>query len=134
MRQYGAIFAISLLILSPCFAEDPSEADVSAQKEVVKVSEKGFEPSLLKLQREDASVFFVNTTSDALLTFEIDFAKRRAHCATSNMKLDSDGILRSAKPVGPKDFALTCFPEKGSYRVTVHGLRNQSATGTIVVE
>lgn len=130
------LLVVTLSVSTMSYADDEVVQDVSAEKEVVKVSAKGFEPAVLKLQREDASVFFVNTTQEDLLTFEIDFANRRAHCATSNLKLDSDGILRSSKPIGPKDFALTCFPEKGTYKVTVHGLHGRGgvASGSVIVE
>lgn len=130
-----AMFSLS----TAAFAADTPDTfaeDISAQKVVVKVSEKGFEPQTVHLQKEDASIFFVNTTQESLLTFEINFGSHRAHCATSNMKLGTDGILRSSKPVGPKDFALMCFPQKGSYPVVVHGIHGSAApvTGTVVVD
>ena len=110
--------------------------DTEAEKEVVKISEKGFEPTTMHLKKEDASVFFVNATSDSLLTFEIDFGARRMHCASSNLTQDGHGVLRSSKPVGPKDFALTCFPEKGKYQVKAFGVKGKKDAfiGTVEVE
>ena len=52
------------------------------------------------------------------------------------MKYDDKGVLYSIKPIGPKDFALACFPEKGSYEVTIAGLNGGKETkkATVIAE
>ena len=69
-------------------------------------------------------------------TIEIDFKGKRAHCASSNMKFGKDGVLRSSQPIGPKDFAASCFPEKGIYEISAFGVNGSKTPvkGSIVVE
>lgn len=131
---------ITVLLLFISAAQTSKAEDLEpvgeAQKEIVKITQRGFEPSILKLTKEDASVFFLNASKDSLMTIEIDFRNKRTHCASPNLKLDNDGMLHSISPIGPKDFALTCFPSKGNYKVTALGLRSDGkpVTGTIIVE
>ncbi len=128
------LYIVMFLLFSPtAFAH---EEDVKAEKEVMKITEKGMIPSSLSLKTLDASVFFVNATSDALITLETDFGKRRVHCASSNMKYESSGRMRSTKPIGPKDFAIMCFPERGEYVVTAYGVRSdrKPVVGKVIIE
>ncbi|MFN8391178.1 MAG: hypothetical protein U0136_12880 [Bdellovibrionota bacterium] len=105
-----------------------------AEKEVVKVTDQGLIPPTITLQKQDSSVFFVNTTKDSLVTVSIDFGEHSAHCATSNLKFEN-GSMHSVEPIGPKDFALTCFPQKGSYDVKVEGVAGKNAplVGKVIV-
>ena len=115
-----------------------AEGDVidAAVKEIVKVTPRGLEPATTTLHRLDASVFFVNTTQDSLVTFDIDFTGKKAHCASSNLKFTKEEHMKSVEPIGPKDFTITCFPEKGSYPVKAFGVLpgNKPLLGTIIVE
>lgn len=94
-----------------------------AQKEVIKITEAGLQPAEVELTVVDGSVFFLNTTEDALLNLEVDFGKNRLHCWTPNMAVNKSGVMYTTKPIGPKDFALMCFPEKDNYHFTVKGLK-----------
>lgn len=107
-----------------------------AEKEIIKISETGASPSVIHFNKEDGSVFFLNTSKDSLMTLDIDFKGKRAHCASSNMKFTENGHLRSTLPVGINDFAISCFPEKGIYSFVAYGiLKNQKpVTGTVLVE
>ena len=127
------LFIFLFFASSSAFAHDGVE---SAQKEVIKISAKGASPTTIHFTKEDGSVFFLNNSKDSLMTLDIDFKGRRAHCASTNMKFSSDGHLRSTTPVGPKDFAITCFPEKGTYEFLAYGiLGNQKPiSGSIIVE
>ena len=106
-----------------------------AEKIIVKLSSLNTIPKQTRLSKLDSSIFFVNTTKDALLTIAIDFGKHKAHCASGNMKWFKDeGVLRSSEPIAPKDFAVMCFPESGIYNVSVYGLKNDgTATITQVI-
>lgn len=97
------------------------EAVEAAEKETMKLTEHGIEPQFLTLKSLDASVFFVNTTKAGLASLEIQFSGKRAHCASENMKMEN-GVMKSIKPIGPHDFALLCFPEKGDYQIRVQGI------------
>lgn len=130
------LLIIFLLTASNCIAEDNYLSKVeNAQKEVVKITSNGFIPNEITLSKPDASVFFVNTTTDSLITLEIDFGNKTAHCASGNMGL-KEGVLRSIKPIAPKDFAITCFPEKGNYKVTAFGItgKNTPVTSQVIVK
>ena len=106
-----------------------------AEKILVKLSSLNTIPKSTMLSKLDSSVFFLNSTKDSLLTISINFGKRKAHCASGNMKWFKDeGILKSSEPLAPKDFAVMCFPESGIYNVSVYGLKNDgTATITQVI-
>ena len=116
------IFCCPALSRAEVSGDQPGLAVEAAQKEIVAIGPDGILPAQLVLTKEDASVFFVNTSADALLSLQVDFGKRRAHCASSNMSYDEKGLLKSSQPIGPKDFAIMCFPERGEYTVTVFGV------------
>lgn len=138
MKNIITLLVALCLVPGSLFAADSSHPEFleDAQKEIVKISQNGFEPSRIKLTKEDASVFFLNNTKDALITIAIDYKNKKTHCASPNLKLGEDGYLRSISPIGPKDFALSCFPSKGEYQVSALGVRpdGKPVTGTIVVE
>lgn len=126
---------IALCITIPAWANSPDEVQ-KAEKETVKISNAGMIPQTLTLKLLDSSVFFINTTPDSLITLDADFGKRRVHCASSNMKYTPEGHMRSSEPIGPKDFALMCFPEKGIYTITAYGVAGSKKpiTGRVIVE
>jgi hypothetical protein len=88
------------------------------------------------MKRDDSIAFFLNDSTDSLATLEVKFGARAAHCASANMKIGDDGVIRSVRPIGPKDFASTCFHDQGTYEYTVFGLGKDThgVKGTIVVE
>ena len=127
------LIAVSLLILiqsNLTFAQETLESPGSeifqdAEKVLVKLSNQSPIVKKTTLTKLDSSVFFVNTSKDALLTIAIDFGKHKSHCSSGNLKwYKEEGILRSNEPIAPKDFAVMCFPESGTYNVSVYGLKN----------
>lgn len=97
-----------------------------ANKEVMKVTPRGLSPAEITFTAKDSSLFFVNTTDDSLITLSINFGEHDAHCASGNLKFEG-GKMFSTSPIGPKDFAITCFPQPGTYEVRVEGLSGHSA-------
>ena len=137
-RLQYALFIVLLngLSASSALADDAESRDKDlndAVKEIVKVTDHGLEPSVITFNELDASVFFVNETKDSLVTLSVDFGSLPAHCASGNMKFE-DGKFKSIEPIGPKDFAIMCFPEKGSYDVKVDGVAGEKIVGKVVVK
>ena len=112
-----------------------SEGEFSRpEKEIILISDEGIVPEQVVLNKLDGSVFFVNATRSSLLTFQIEFGEHRPHCASGNLKYDKNRkALRSIEPVGPKDFALLCFPEKGTYPAKISGLDNGRRVGAVKI-
>ena len=133
------ILSLALSFPLPLLVQADTTSDVSAsvekaEKEMMKITEKGFEPPQLMFNHLDSSAFFVNSTNDSLLSLEVDFGDRRAHCASDNMVFES-GVMRSKVPLAPKDFALLCFPDKGTYNVIARGVATKpSLVGKVVVQ
>jgi len=116
-------------------AHDEKELPVEdAEKLIIKVSESGFEPSAIKFHKEDSSLFVVNSSKSSLLTISFDFKGKKTHCASSNMSLSGDGILKSNAPIAPKDFAALCIPEKGKYDLVAYGITPKPLHASIEVE
>jgi len=132
------ITAFGLFLVITAHAEETASAASTvapAVKEIVKVTPTGLEPATVTLRKLDGSVFLVNTTKESLLTFEIDFGEKHPHCASGNLTYDpASGMMRSTKPVGPRDFALACFPDPGSYPVKVFGIGAKPLNGSVIVE
>ena len=125
-RSTGFSFALTASLMLGALS---ARADgLPANKEIMKISSTGAVPDRLALTAKDGSVFFVNTTRDDLLTLSVDFGPRRPHCSSSNMKYGKDGVMRTVTPIVPKDFAILCFPESGSYEVTIAGLDGGRST------
>ncbi len=131
------LFAAALTVLPAAADEAPYQGGTelpSPNKLIVKVTDKGLVPSTITLDKLDSSVFFVNTTNDSLVTVAVDFGSHEGHCASGNLKFEN-GVMHSVEPIGPKDFAVTCFPQAGTYNVKVEGIGGRKApvTGKIVV-
>src|SRR5262245_58402510 len=105
----------SLIALAFACASFPGAAAADGKKELtatvpdannqlVKLGDKGVSPTRLTMKKEDSIVFFLNDSSDALATIELDFHGAHTHCASSNMEIDDDGVIRSVRPFGPGDF------------------------------
>jgi hypothetical protein len=135
MRKLITTLSILSLFPSLVFAHDEFALPVdSAEKLVLKVTENGFEPKSITLHQEDASVFVVNSSKASLLTLSIDFKGKKSHCASSNLAMSKDGILKSTEPVGTKDFAVFCLPEIGDYEVIAYGLTDQPIKALVHME
>ena len=107
-----------------------------SQNQIINISDEGLRPAQLTMKKEDSIAFFLNDSNDALVTLAINFGALATHCSSGNLKIGDDGVIRSTKPVAPKDFASTCFHERGTYEYTVFGLSKdpQGVKGSIVVE
>jgi hypothetical protein len=96
-----------------------NESVVASEKVVVKITESGLSPSKITLKSHDGSVFFLNATKNTSVAFEMTWGNRAAHCASPNLLLGKDGVLRSVYPIQPQDFSVICFPETGEYHYKV---------------
>lgn len=137
------------LLLAPLFAvEAPAravdrtpraesfQALPESKNQIIKLGQRGLDPEILRMRREDSIVFFFNNTDDALVSLEVDFGEHRSHCSSSNMRLENAGKLRSTRPFGPNDFSSMCFHDAGRYAFTIYGLPSKpaGAKGEIIVE
>lgn len=141
--QLALLASITVLGPASSYAEAADAEDhrepagvENAEKIVMKITDQGLVPSTLTLRSLDGSVFFVNTTRDSLATLNVDFAGKRAHCASGNMELKENGTLGSKAPIGPRDFAIACFPQPGTYAVRAFGIngKDQATVGEVRVE
>lgn len=124
------MFLSLLLRASVILAQDNLEP---AAKEIMKITDSGLSPRVLHLNKRDSSVFFYNATQDSLTTLAVVFGTKRMHCSSANLKMGEDGVLRSTAPFGPRDFSITCFPDRGTYALKVYGLP-RVFEGAIIVE
>jgi hypothetical protein len=106
------------------------------QGQMVAITDTGLEPSTLSMSREERVAFFVNNSTDSLITLQVDFGSNTTHCASKNLEIRDNGTVVSSKPISPKDFATTCFHEAGKYPFTVRGVTGhpEGLKGTIVVD
>lgn len=114
----------------------PPRQAPESRNQIVKFTDRGIEPAVLMTNKTDSIVFFLNATTDSLTTIEIDYKSKRMHCASSALTLGDDGKIRSVRPFGPRSFTSACFPDRGSYTVTVYGINGKAdrLSGTIIVE
>ncbi|MCO6431093.1 MAG: hypothetical protein J5J00_09555 [Deltaproteobacteria bacterium] len=107
-----------------------------SRNQIIKLSDKGIEPPVLEMKREDSIVFFLNQSKDSLATIEIDFKDKHTHCSSGNMSIIGGGKISSLRPFGPNDFSTTCFHDPGSYTFIVYGLKAkpEGIKGTILVK
>jgi len=139
--RYKLLFTVSIpTFLTFLFTQTVKADEVplslpESQNQVIKITDRGLEPRSLEMKKEDRIAFFLNDSTDSLVTLELDFGPHASHCATENLKIHDNGVVRSIKPIAPKDFATTCFHDAGSYSFTVFGVRNspQGIRGSIVV-
>lgn len=144
MKGYLFIPSALLLLVLTYFpregnseAVQVNEASVpEAQNRLIKVTDKGIEPLNLVMKRDDSIAFFLNDTKDSLITVELDFKEHSIHCGGGNLQAAEAGKVRSVKPIGPKDFASTCFHDSGKYSYVIYGLggNNSGVRGSITVE
>jgi hypothetical protein len=144
MRSYlflpSFVLCLVLLYMPASGISEGSPGDISAtipesQSQIVKLTDKGLEPATLEMRTEDGVAFFLNDTTDSLITLDVAANGVKTHCASGNMKIDDNGTIRSNAPIVPKDFASTCFHKPGTYQFTVYGLPNhtEGVKGSIIV-
>lgn len=144
MRSYlflPSLILCTVLCYLPTYgtsqAEQPEIGRVpDSQSQVIRLSDAGVAPLTLKMKRDDKVAFFLNDSSDSLVTLELSFGKHATHCASSNLQINDDGSITSVKPIAPKDFASSCFHEPGTYTFTVYGLKGsaEGIKGSIIIE
>lgn len=133
----SSILASLLFLLSQTTRADDKPLSLpESQNQVIKITDRGLEPRSLEMKKEDRIAFFLNDSTDSLVTLELDFGSHASHCATENLKINENGMVRSIKPIAPKDFATTCFHDSGSYSFTVFGVKGspQGLRGSIIVK
>ncbi|MBX7144841.1 MAG: hypothetical protein K1X79_10355 [Oligoflexia bacterium] len=131
----AALYA--LFSVAQSFAELPPALQIpDSHNQVIILKDSGIEPNPLRMKLSDSIVFVLNDSKDSLATVVFDFGKKQMHCSGSNLEVGDDGTIRSKRPFGPRDFASTCFHEKGEYKLTVYGLkaRPSGLVSTIFVE
>ena len=103
---------------------------------IITITDQGPSPLTMKMSKDDKMAFFLNDTSDALLTISVEYQEHATHCSSENMKINENGSIRSTEPIAPKDFASSCFHDRGTYSFTVMGLKNQpqGVRGSIIIE
>jgi hypothetical protein len=109
------------------YAHEDDASSGKRSKYIIKVTPQGLQPPQITLDHLDGSVFIYNDTQNDLITFEIEWGKRSAHCASQNLQLTEAGILRTVRPIAPGDFGLACFPQTGTYPVRVYGLHGDDS-------
>lgn len=112
-------FLILLFTLSfwPFSGYSDPELPPNVLKEIMKITSQGWEPKELRLNKRDASVFFVNMDEKREYSLAINYGPRRMHCASSELVLGEDLWLRTVKPIQFKDFSISCFPDIGIYDI-----------------
>lgn len=107
-----------------------------SRNKILLISEDGIYPERLQLDQSGSSVFFLNETNLSLISIDIDYGDRRGFCATGNMTMLENGHFISVKPVSPRNFITACFPDPGSYNVTVFGVpgHGKGSRATVVVQ
>jgi len=101
----------------------PSFTLPESQNQIIKISDVGLLPKTLEMKKEDGIVFFLNDSTDALITIDLDFGKSATHCSSENLEIGEDGVIRSVRPIAQKDFASACFHDAGTYPFTIYGLK-----------
>ena len=115
-------FALLLALLLSWPLSSLYAAAPEPMNQIIKLTERGLEPPTLHINRVDGIVFFLNSTATSLATLEIDYGAHPRHCASENLSIGPEGKVHSTRPFGPRDFAGVCFPEPGSYPVTIYGV------------
>lgn len=117
-------------------AEPSSDLPPESKSHVIVVDDNGLNPSTLRMSKDDKVAFFLNDSSESLITVTLNYNEHATHCSSGNLKILDNGTIRSTEPIAPKDFAGSCFHDSGSYPFTVMGLKKQpeGIKGTIIIE
>jgi hypothetical protein len=132
---------------TPTTAESANEHTNPHEGRIIKITDSGLEPPELIIESTPTQtdttsddtlhnrvVFFLNDTTDSLITLDVDTQGKKAHCASGNLKIQESGGVRSNTPIVPKDFASTCFHNVGSYPFSVLGIKGRTAAVTGVIQ
>lgn len=144
MRSQLFLPSITLAVVL-CFLPtyDASEAEPSretiapeSKNHIITITESGLAPSTLRMGKDDKLAFFLNDSSDSLITIALNYNEHATHCSSGNLKIQDNGTIRSTEPIAPKDFAGSCFHDVGTYPFTVMGLKSrpEGIKGTIIIE
>lgn len=136
-----SIFRLPLValsfIVSVAHAEEvsPNISPSESNNKIITITDSGIEPKILSMRKEDRIAFFLNASSESLITLSLSFGNNATHCASENLKIEEGGGVRSIRPIAPKDFATTCFHDPGTYSYTIYGIPNspKGVQGTIEV-
>lgn len=132
------LLAVFIYLPSQGTSEKPiSETSISEyQTQVIRFSDSGIDPKEVRIKREERVLFLSSETTSSSATVEIDFHEHATSCSSLHMKSGENGKIRSEPPLGPNDFASTCFHDTGTYDFTIYGLANDPAGthGKIIVE
>ncbi len=130
-------FAAFCVIAQLALAEDALSSLTTAEShnKLITITDAGIEPKVLTMRKEDRIAFFLNNSSESLITISVSFGNNATHCASENLKIEDDGSVQSIRPIPPKDFATTCFHDPGEYLFTVFGVKSapQGIQGSIQV-
>ena len=128
----------TVLFFLPTYGSSEAEPVVPppSRSHIITVSDNGLSPSTLRMSKDDKFAFFLNDSSDSLITISLNYTEHATHCSSRNLKIQEDGTIRSTEPISPKDFAGSCFHDPGTYPFTVLGLKKQpqGIQGTIIIE
>lgn len=110
---------ISLCFVNFCFADFSEHGHESEQNEVSQVlviSDNKISPAQINLTPPGGSVFFLNKSSSSFV-LEIDFGKKKAHCASREVEISKTGVMKTKLALKPNEFISVCFPDKGIHTV-----------------
>jgi len=144
MRSYTflpSFILAAVLCALPTYDDSLAEPTASSMPpesnaHIITITDQGPSPLTLRMSKDDKMAFFLNDTSDSLLTVAVGYNEHATHCSSGNMKISEDGSIRSTEPISPKDFAGSCFHDRGTYPFTVMGLKKQpqGIRGSIIIE
>ncbi len=122
---YRTALSLSFLLCSSARADEGPSAlsPAESNNKIITISDLGIEPKVLTMRKEDRIAFFLNNSSESLITLSLAFGKNATHCASENLKIEEDGNVHSIRPIPPKDFATTCFHDPGTYVYTIFGIK-----------
>lgn len=124
---FVAMAICSAIYLSNALAETkiniPGDIVPSSKNPIIKLTDRGIEPAMTHIKGDEGIVFFLNDTPSSDIRLVIDYGAKRTHCGGTNMRISDDGKIASSRMIGPRDFATTCFHDKGSYKFEVFGLK-----------
>lgn len=110
---------LAICTASNCFADFSESGHKTEQNETNKVliiSDNKIEPEQVDLSPAGGSVFILNKSSSPFI-LEIDFGKKKAHCASREIEMTKEGVMKTKETLKPNEFISVCFPDKGIHPV-----------------
>ena len=127
-----SIILVSVLCFLPTY--DASEAELSPatlstenKSHIISVPDCGIVPYTLHTRKNDELGFFLNDSSNWLVTSSINYSERATDCASANVTNQDNGTIRSRELIDSKNLVGSWAHDSGSYAFTVQGLRNGPA-------